>query len=64
MILGAFIIVTIPAILSIIFPERNMDNWNEDTNEWDEEKMKAYNLKKRIIYGNGIKNEMPKNSCK
>ena len=55
MILGAFIIVTIPAILSIIFPERNMDNWNEDTNEWDEEKMKAYNLKKRIIYGNGIK---------
>ena len=51
MIVGAYLIITLPLILSILFPQRSMKNWNYDERIWDEEKLTVYNRRRRIIYG-------------
>ena len=51
MIAGAYLIITIPLVLSIVFPERNMKNWNYEDRKWSEETLASYTLRKRIIYG-------------
>lgn len=51
MILGSFLVLTVPIILSIIFPEYRYTSWDFETQSFSEEKQLAYAKRKRVVYG-------------
>ena len=48
MILGSFLVLTVPLILSLVFPEYRYSSWDSKTQSFSEEKQRIYARRKRI----------------